>query len=260
MSQHRIPCNLWFFGMSLSGDQAIGALCELMREGSYTLDKEQCIAYENERWNEKDVLKNCSMDTLGMPTAQYYLLTNLNRTSCPSVTLAHNSLKSIPQQESSLYIKQGGLMIINQGVHCNIPGCVSETMRKLFTEEFLSMAEENQWKIFYRETERQHFATPNGYHKVGVSMNKCCAIQQEESDFRNKEAREFLQNLTFKSGTKNKSIPIIPLGRATIPLYFMHGFDTERKTYDCTHYVYCPWRFELTWDGILRGLKVLMNM
>ncbi|KAL3798557.1 hypothetical protein HJC23_011861 [Cyclotella cryptica] len=256
MSQNRIPCNLWFFGMSLSGDQTIGALCELMRDGGYKLDEVQCIPYENERWNEKDALKKCSMDKFGMPTGQYYQLTNPNRTSCP---LAHDGPKTVPQKRSFLFVKQGGLMIINQGVHCNIPGCVSETLGNLLTEEFLSMAEENQWKVLYRETERQHFATPNGYHKVGVSMNKCCAIQEEESDFRNDEAREFLQNLTFKWTTKKKRIPIISLGRATIPLYFMHGFDIERQTYDCTHYVYSPWRFELTWDGILTGLKYYLQ-
>ncbi len=35
MSKQNIPCNMWFVGFSMSGDHAIGALCELMRDHGY---------------------------------------------------------------------------------------------------------------------------------------------------------------------------------------------------------------------------------
>ena len=261
MSQHEIPCNIWFFGMSLAGDQTIGALCELMRDAGYRIEAEECVPYANERWNEKAAL-NCSMIKEGMPTSQYYQLMNPNRTYCPRVTLAHSTLSSDPLNASHLYSTRGGVMVVNHGVHCSEPGCVTTVLKTFFTDKnVLSMREQQannntrgNWKILYRETERQHFATSNGYHEMGATKKKCRALKKVSGDYRNEEAKIFLHKLAL---TTNKTIPIIPLAKASEPLHFMHAFDSERKKFDCTHYVYSPWRFKLTWDGIIRGLKRL---
>ena len=106
----------------------------------------------------------------------------------------------------------------------------------------------------YRETERQHYASANGYYAINMTKQKCRSLEAIGGDYRNEEARTFLHKLAL---VENITIPIIPLASATEPLYFMHGFDSERGKFDCTHYVYSPWRLELTWNGILWGLKGL---
>jgi hypothetical protein len=118
--------------------------------------------------------------------------------------------------------------------------------------QVLSMAQQG-WHILWRETEHQHFSTPNGYFKEGESRNRCCAIANSSNNYLNEEANKFLSNLTL---TNNMTIPVIPLAKASEPLYFMHLYhDRTKKTFDCTHYVYSPWRFEVTWDGMLQALK-----
>ena len=250
MSSKAIPCNLWFFGMSLSGDQAIGALCALMRDANYTLLINECVPYANERWNEEDAL-NCTLSKKGMPTSQYYKLTNPNRASCPVVTVAHTSMSCTPK-DSQLYFEKGGVIIVNHGVHCNEPGCVTSKLESWFKD--LSFMSEKGWRVMYRETERQHYASANGYYAINMTKQKCRSLEAIGGDYRNEEARTFLHKLAL---VENITIPIIPLASATEPLYFMHGFDSERGKFDCTHYVYSPWRLELTWNGILWGLKGL---
>jgi hypothetical protein len=250
MSKQNIPCNIWFVGFSMSGDHAIGALCELMRDHGYQLDGRKCIPYENDRWNEKDAL-NCSMSKEGMPS-HYYHLINLQRPSCPRVRIAHDGIGTINKSYPHIYSQLGGVAVVNQGVHCNEPGCVTDTLRMLVGEEgpLIKMREQG-WHILWRETEHQHFDTPNGYHQGKSRSHKCRAISNNSNDYRNKEANLFLSNLTL---TKNTTIPVIHLAKATEPLHFMHAYDEEKKVFDCTHYVYSPWRFEVTWNGILQAL------
>lgn len=145
MGQHNIPCNLWI-GMSLSGDQAIGALCELMRDAGYELDtttnhQEECVAYANWKWAEGRAL-NCSRTDgkeVGQPSAQYYRLVHpsyraqqqQNKIKCPVVTIAHSGIGRIVSNESYQYLKRGGVMIWNHGVHCNKRGgCIANMMNQ----------------------------------------------------------------------------------------------------------------------------------
>ena len=248
------PLQFMVFWHVPSGDQVIGALCALMRDANYTLLTNECVPYANERWNEEDAL-NCTLSKKGMPTSQYYKLTNPNRTSCPVVTVAHNSMSmSRTPKDSQLYFERGGVIIVNHGVHCKEPGCVTSKLESWFKD--LSFMSEKGWRVMYRETERQHFASANGYYAINMTKQKCHSLEEIGGDYRNKEARTFLHKLAL---VENTTIPIIPLASATEPLYFMHGFDSERGNFDCTHYVYSPWRLELTWDGILRGLKGLYD-
>jgi hypothetical protein len=152
----------------------------------------------------------------------------------------------------SVYSQLGGVIVLNQGVHCKKPGCVTDTLKKLIEErQVLSMMEQG-WHILWRETEHQHFNTSSGYFEGKRRRNACVAIANPTNDYRNVEANEFLNNLTLG---KNVTIPVIPLAKASEPLYFMHAYDEERKMFDCTHYVYSPWRFEVTWNGMLQGLQ-----
>lgn len=251
LSEQNIPCNFWFVGASMSGDHAIGALCELMRDHSYQLDGKKCIPYENERWAEKKAL-NCSMSNKGMPP-HYYQLVNPQRSSCPKVTIAHDGIDTFVTNSSSyVYSQLGGVVVLNQGVHCQKPGCVTDTLKKLIEErQVLSMMDQG-WHILWRETEHQHFKTSNGYYNKGKSRYACVAIANPNNDYRNVEANKFLSNLTL---AKNVTIPVIPLAKASEPLYFMHAYDKVKKTFDCTHYVYSPWRFEVTWNGMLQALQ-----
>jgi hypothetical protein len=252
MSQRDIPCNLWFMGMSLSGDQTIGALCELQRDHGYELDPVDCVPYGNERWNEKEAL-NCSTSTPGRPvTSQYYRLTNEDRDACPTVTLAHSGHFDLDGGAANPYSRRGGLVVANYGAHCKTPGCVAAKLAASFTPARIEAMEGQGWHFVWRETERKHFATPNGYYRKNVSHKECRPLATVDGDYLNREAEDFWRNLTLAT---NKTIPIVPLAEATEPLHFMHGYDLEKSIYDCTHYVYSPWRFHLTWGGIVRGLK-----
>lgn len=282
MAEHAIPCNLWFFGMSLTGDQTIGALCELLRDGGYELDAEQCVPYENERWHEREALDCFLANNLtsgGDRPSQYYQLTNPRTASCPRVTLAHSNVYALPPPRASPLYRRGGVMIVNHGAHCKEEGCVTSRLGEIFTPRFLDMAERHRWTLMYRETERQHFDTPNGYYaNYKVTRRGCRPIADanrrakenndrdssstqesgngiattDEDDYKNVEAQTFFQDLKLQT---NRSVPIIPLAAATKPLHYMHSYDIERDAHDCTHYVYTPWRFPLTWDGMLRGLR-----
>lgn len=86
-------------------------------------------------------------DKLGMPIHQCYRLVNSNCKPCPIVTLAHNTNSQMPPNNSLLYFEQGGVMILNQGVHFREPGGIATTFQEILTNEFLSMTNENQWKV-----------------------------------------------------------------------------------------------------------------
>lgn len=274
MGQHNIPCNLWFIGHSLSADQAIGALCELMRDSGYELDttspnyQEECVAYANSRWDEGNAL-NCSRTNggeVGQPTSQYYKLVHrpqegqTKESGCPVVTIAHSGIGRVASNESYHYTQHGGVMIWNYGVDCNKRGvgCISKTMNQsiaAFMQRTVTTTKQRRWYSLWRETERQHYAASNGYHSMARRKMPCQPLveQHDEDDWRNEEAKTFLDHL---GRSMNQTIPIIPLAKASESLYFMHGMDKE-DTYDCTHYCYSPWRFHMTWDGILKGLKQL---
>ena len=263
MSEQNIPCNIWFVGFSMSGDHAIGALCELMRDHGYQLDSKRCIPYENPQWDEKEAL-NCSMTKMGMPSHFYQLVNPQRPSSCPKVTIAQEGMTAFVENYSDwskrlsnpvapyVYLRLGGVLVLNQGVHCNKRGCVTEIMKKLVEKRHVLSMTEHGWHILWRETEHQHFNTSNGYFKKGSKEHECRAIANPNNDYRNEEANNFLSDLSL---TKNITIPVIPLAKASEALHFMHAYDTARNWWDCTHYVYSPWKFYLTWDGMLRALQ-----
>ncbi|KAL3775280.1 hypothetical protein ACHAWO_013086 [Cyclotella atomus] len=279
MAQQDIPCNLWFVGYSTTGDQAIGALCELMREGGYELAQDtECVDYSNSQWNEstgcgcKGFFQGhggeCTIEQ-GLPNAQFYTLVHPDKKDCPIVTVGHSGtstfMGSYEHIRDKAYYQKGGVMIWNHGVHCNerticigqelnssLAAYVAAQKQQLETNSNLT----NPWHILYREAEHQHFPTATGYYVKGwqnaapKSGSVCTPIQRLD-DWRNSEAQDFLDQLY---AITNVSVPIISLSNATEPLHFMHS--TSMK--DCTHYCYSPWRFKLTWEGMLKGLQELV--
>lgn len=230
---------------------AIGSLCELLRE-DYKLDDINCVAYPNDRWAEGHKL-NCTNRQADF-LQQLYYLTNANRSKCPQVTISHTSLPRLRKKINSTnafwkHSGSGGLVIVNRGVHCTVPGCVTKHLRE-FAESMMPTLGRHGWKTIFRETEHQHFATSTGYYKEGVAnlTSRPCRPIANNSDYRTKELHEFVRRL-------DEATPIIALEEATRPLHYMHGFDVERSTYDCTHYIFTPWRFKPTWGGILEGLR-----
>ncbi|EJK74164.1 hypothetical protein THAOC_04175, partial [Thalassiosira oceanica] len=222
MHDNNVPCNLFFVGMSTSGDMAIGSLCELLRE-DYTLDDTNCVAYPNHRWAEGHKLNctNSQADSL----QQLYHLTNTNRSKCPEVTISHTPIPLLEKGLNSIdaFWKHPGSGV---GFH--------------------------GWETMFRETEHQHFATSNGYYEEGVAnlTSRPCRPIVNNSDYRTTELHDLVRSL-------NETTPIIALEEATRPLHYMHGFDVERSIYDCTHYTFTPWKHKLTWQGILDGLRTL---
>lgn len=251
MSGTGVPCSLWFVGQSTSGDHAIGAICELTRDWGYELDPGRCVPYRNERWNESSAFNCTAVKPNGLE--QLYYLENPSRSSCPKVTVAQWGGGPLWQSlQRTEFFRSGGVMLANRGMHCNARGCVADWLRN-FTERVLPKVEEKGWRVIWRETERQHFASPTGYMGGdALKREPCAAIARTGGDYRNEEAESFLRGLG-----PNRTVPIVRLADATAPLHFMHAYDAERGVYDCTHYVYTPWRFRLTWDGILKALKEL---
>jgi hypothetical protein len=50
-------------------------------------------------------------------------------------------------------------------------------------------------------------------------------------------------------------VPIVRIFNALKPKWDFHSDNSG----DCTHYCYTPWRFHLTWDGMLKGLQSLQS-
>ena len=152
---------------------------------------------------------------------------------------------------------------MNHGVHCSKRNCVMSKLQDRLTLQFLNNAKSNGWEVLYRETERQHFTSTNGYYKWPHTGEKGCRPLVGDNDdnrtkygddYRNIEARQFLFDLQIQH---NIVIPIIPIADATRSLHYMHACIGDTNKSDCTHYAFTPWRFYHTWDGLLKGLLTL---
>jgi hypothetical protein len=152
-------------------------------------------------------------------------------------------------------MQQGGVIMWNWGMHCNRPGCVTEHVQEMFSTFVQWMKTEMafyDWDIVWRETEPQHFNTTGGiYVPTGVSrVGTACVNQAVLDNFRNEEASAaIVQNVGYP-------IPVISLFDM---LSSRAGFHSDTSG-DCTHYVYTPWRFGLTWTGLLWSLTELWKM
>jgi len=215
--------------------------------------RRQLVAYANGRWAEGHKLHCTNRRTDFLQ--QLYYLTNTNRSKCPEVSISHSPMPFLEKSLNSTdaFWKRlgsgGGLVIVNQGVHCEEPGCVTKHLRR-YAESIMPTLRSHGWETMFRETEHQHFATSTGYYSKGVVnlTSRPCRAIVNNSDYRTDELHELVGGLP-------ETIPIIALEEATRPLHNMHGFDVERSKYDCTHYTFTLWKNKVTWQGMLEGLQ-----
>mmetsp|Transcript_15228 Transcript_15228/g.17567 ORF Transcript_15228/g.17567 Transcript_15228/m.17567 type:complete len:123 (+) Transcript_15228:1027-1395(+) len=109
------------------------------------------------------------------------LLGNQNAALCPRVLLiyswAYMAAEVLDDEVLTDVRKTGGVMVYNEGVHCNEPNtdCITKELRRNLLPLVSGENAQNyyNWKILFRETEPQHFNSPGGafdmalYKKTG---------------------------------------------------------------------------------------------
>jgi hypothetical protein len=104
----------------------------------------------------------------------------------------------------------------------------------------------------YREHEPQHFYKPGGIWNWRRNAMECNTnITRDMYDnYRNEEAEVYL-----RSAFGANDVPIVRLFDALKPLGKLHyGLP------DCTHYCYSPWRFHVTWHGMIIGIRKFFHV
>jgi hypothetical protein len=219
-----------FVGDSLSADHAMSAICQLMQAG-YTLAS--CKPQFGGLTYGKSNLKDCS-PSLSIPFRGYV---DLSREGGDNITIAF-ALPDSPLLSNGMLSNMSGIMLWNIGVHCHSQPCLRESMNETVIPLYQSGALRN-WTFLWKETEPQHFNNKGGeYEKNG---KQTCG-PGHVNNWRNKVARKVLAPY---------DIPIVPIFDALEPLWEFHHDG------DCTHYCYSPWRFDLTWDGMVKALQSL---
>lgn len=236
-------CNIIIAGASLSHDTYMGAYCQLEQAGYVATS---CITGGEPIYGD-DAYVTCDSRDLYI---SHFFLENPHATSCPKIALVFNHpeqtkymarLEKLAEDEN---FKNGFVMMYNWGVHCNDKE--TPCLRPMLEETFIPLLTNpkfDHWTILFREHEPQHFSTPGGLFIKGQGW-RCSRATVKADNWRNEEVVQILKdhNLTSK-------VPIIPLFDALEPLTSMHVVG------DCTHYCYNPFRFEVTWDGLLNALK-----
>jgi hypothetical protein len=249
-------CNLWFLGDSLSADHSMAAMCELTAADSgYELV--ECVGpFGGKPFGESHKCESQKTTKFSFP---HFLVrsTDPSNIVCPDVLIRYNdpvtSGKSMVHDET--FLESGGVALWNWGMHCNEHGnCIAEWMDK-YLSSFLKLVEgHKKWSVLWRETEPQHFHTDNGLFRPGMRINKkpCrMPVSENLSNFRNTDAAVWLSSKNWTT-----RVPIVPIFNALKPKWDFHSDNSG----DCTHYCYTPWRFHLTWDGMLKGLQSLQSV
>ena len=240
------PCTIIFAGDSLSSDHAMAANCELLNSG-YEL-----ISCSTKRLGGAQYGNDTSVRCkTNVHHFTHFLLQNNATNFCKTVLIAFSGLRSsLLKSIISSLNENTGLVVFNWGVHCNDnqSGCITS----MLSSEILPLvsefgdAEHAKWRFLFRETEPQHFKTDDGNFDGGhvCAPAKSSENKVESSNWRNKEAERFLstRNLTGR-------IKTVRLHDALVPLWQLH------HPMDCTHYCYDPYRFDVTWDGLLNAIS-----
>jgi len=255
-------CNFVFIGDSLAGDHALSAMCQtsLMKDsdGNYVYEKtsQSCRpffglgAYGNgtcaddpdqQKYNENYVEFERINNDEGLCKRVIFIQIGLwdprRNELVADVPFYMDQLHQLPTDI--------GIMLWNWGVHCNDrhDGCVSHVMKNSLLR-FVKDPRFSQWKMMWRETEPQHFNSPDGQYQPDAPLE--CAAVSRPDPWRNHEAKQFLARHGLE-----KRVAWVPIfDRLAIP--FVHTFHYPT---DCTHYCYAPWRLHLTWDGMVHGLR-----
>lgn len=264
-TDQKSSCNIFFVGDSLTSDHAMAASCQLHAAG-YNL-KSHNLSYnffmgKGEPGYGNDINLKSEQDLY--PGVDHVLMENPNAEFCPEVLIIYawgGLAVRVLESESMQSVKEaGGVIVYSVGVHCNEPNsnCISDNMNKNLLPMVNLFA--SRWRILLRETEPQHFITSGGAYPAGeegraamkarmkelkTEVSFCVPTEGEStSSWRNQEAADFLHNYNLTSLVKT-----IPIHSQLIPLWQLHF------SYDCTHYCYDPYRFDVTWDGMLKALS-----
>ena len=244
-------CNIIFAGDSLSSDHAMAASCQLLSSG-YKLSSCNLKPMGGPIYGS-DVNATCESNIY--PSTAHFALENKMAKSCLKVLIMFIDIKAVvkelAQPHNKIVNDIGGLIVFNWGVHCNeeTDDCLRSTLSD--AGSILPMAtgtnatKYKQWRFLFRETEPQHFDTTDGTYQPGKHRSQTCVSTSGNGDnWRNERIASILSN----HGLTNK-IQTIPLFEALLPLWQLH-----RKP-DCTHYCYSPFRFDITWTGMLQALS-----
>mmetsp|Transcript_47281 Transcript_47281/g.81325 ORF Transcript_47281/g.81325 Transcript_47281/m.81325 type:complete len:352 (+) Transcript_47281:44-1099(+) len=246
----KIGPTIYFVGDSLSSDLAMAAVCQLLSAG-YQLSSCQTSGLGGELYG---IDRNYTCKANILPMITHFLLEKNNMLSTLVPTNNVLILFSFGTIHKEVLVKLGGgIVVYNVGVHCN------DLEGKLSGEKCLARALDNQlvpfvtgsseshklkqWSFFFREHEPQHFSTPNGTFKPGALMEPCAPTKYPDN-WRN----EYVHRFIAKHNLSDK-VPILPSFNLLEPLWQLHYGKG-----DCTHYCYSPWRFDVTWDAMLRAL------
>jgi len=253
-------CNIFFVGDSLSSDNAMAANCQLLNAG-YTV---KSIDLSNIFYMGQDGSYGGDLDKQSeqnmYPGVDHILLENTNAESCPEVLIMYAwpyAMANLLDSEGLRSVNDaGGVIVYNEGVHCNEPNtnCISDLLSKFLLPMMKGEVAERYsgWRFLFRESEPQHFNTVGGGFEKALmedfklGKKKLCGPTEgkDSTSWRNKEAMEFLLSQGLASRIK-----IVPIHSQLVPLWQIH----HEK--DCTHYCYNPYKFDVTWDGMLKALS-----
>jgi len=252
-------CTIFFVGDSLSSDHAMAAACQLLNAG-YSLKSMNLtnLFYLSGDGRYGSDLNTKTGEVDMYPGVDHILLEKSNSevSSCSKVLLMYtwprHAIRILDSEVLTSVRDDGGIIVFNLGVHCNEPNtnCIGGGLNGFLlpivkgetAKKYLS------WRVLFRETEPQHFNTPGGAFDMAIFQKGhtvCGPMISSESDtrWRNQEAADYLQSQNLTSRVKT-----ITIYDQLVPLHQLHHFK------DCTHYCYDPYRFDVTWDGMLQAL------
>lgn len=245
-----LPCNIMFLGDSLSGDTTMASMCQLMMLGYTPLPCHELEQYFGNFTKHSDRMTTYGYDrhahcpSLG--TRGVYI--NKKAKTCKTVAINYSGFDD-PKQNIIHRVANHPLMknrlvaVYNWGVHCNDynTSCLLENAKNILIP-LLNDPQFKHWTFLFREHEPQHFKAKGGLYQG----DKICAkIDGSADNWRNEEFVRILASYNL-----TKEVPIVPIFDALVPLFQLHVNGA-----DCTHYAYDPYRFDVTWDGMLQALK-----
>jgi hypothetical protein len=288
-------CNVWMIGDSTSSDYTMGAMCELTRKFGYRII--DCVpGYGGPTWGEDELCQTLGNPSIRMYNFTHLWLQHPHShatVACPNVILRLDFGFSVedmnifgndnPPAEQA-FLDQGGLVVWSWGAHCRAPGCITSLMHTYF-RPFVEQRHA-QWMIQWREMEPQHFNTSDGVHTSDPARRQGrshCVPHRPYAynNYCNDEARAFLSEFNNNHSYRHHHdgdddaavvvggggdaegddaasntlvyIPLIPVMDVLASRWDLH----TDELYDCTHYVYTPWRFPIVWDRIIKAMDSL---
>ncbi|CAJ1965935.1 unnamed protein product [Cylindrotheca closterium] len=231
-------CRLIFLGDSLIGDHTAAAICQLYRLGYQAV---KCINKE-QFGSDKRYGENTFCRKRRQGPGPFSLFLQRQDEICPDVTLQVMRTQDY-NHEISLEPESSGIMVWSDGVHRNKPGEIREFMKENFVDMVRSMQVHfPNWQVLFLEHEPQHFKTSDGNWQKKVTMCHSLTVTNT-SNWRNQEAAQTIEE-------ENLPVRIVPLYAQMLPLWDLHIGKG-----DCTHYCYMPWRFDVTWHGIIEAVE-----